>query len=151
MAGVLRDLMRPPTLRPLMLVIPFFFFVHFAGLTSIRPYMVLVFREFQMPISAEWFTVVSGGCGLLGSVLLMVFVRLLGKRLISLVGTALSAAAAILLGVYAYVQPMDFEGHMTYTWIPLTLIVTLSFCNSIVEQIPSILISEVYPFRSVYR
>ena len=130
-----------------MLVIPFFFFVHFAGLTAIKPYMVLVFREFQMPISAEWFTVISGGCGLIGCTLLMVFVRMIGKRLISLVGTGLSAAAVLLLGVYLYVHPEDENGDMVYTWIPLTLIVMLSFCNSIVEQIPSILISEVYPFR----
>ncbi|PSN58497.1 hypothetical protein C0J52_00817 [Blattella germanica] len=118
--GVVRDLFRPPTLRPLLLVVPFFFFVHFAGLTSIRPYMVLVFRELQMPISAEWFTVVSGGCGLIGSILLMVFVRLLGKRLISLVGTALSAGAVLLLGVYTYIRPEDETGALTSTWIPFT-------------------------------
>jgi hypothetical protein len=53
----IRDLVRPPTLRPLMLVIPFFFFVHFAGLTSIRPFMVHVFEKYQMPVSGEWATV----------------------------------------------------------------------------------------------
>ena len=55
----IRDLLRPPTLRPLMLVIPFFFFVHFAGLTSIRPFMVHVFEEYQMPVSGEWATVIA--------------------------------------------------------------------------------------------
>jgi hypothetical protein len=54
----IRDLLRPPTLRPLMLVIPFFFFVGFAGLTSIRPFMVHVFEEYQMPVSGEWGTVI---------------------------------------------------------------------------------------------
>jgi hypothetical protein len=54
----IRDLVRPPTLRPLMLVIPFFFFVHFSGLTSIRPFMVHVFDEYQMPVSGEWATVI---------------------------------------------------------------------------------------------
>ncbi|KAJ9594880.1 hypothetical protein L9F63_013841, partial [Diploptera punctata] len=80
MLKVLRDLMRPPTLRPLLLVIPFFFFVHFAGLTAMKPYMVLVFRE-----------------------------RLWTHRLCSAHGVCAHAR--------------------------------------IVEQIPSILISEVYPFR----
>ncbi|XP_069695177.1 facilitated trehalose transporter Tret1-like [Periplaneta americana] len=145
---VVRDLLRPPTLRPLLLVVPFFFFVHFAGLTSIKPFMVHVFRQFQMPVTAEWFTVASGGCGLVGSVLLMLSVRMLGKRFISLVGTAISAVAALLLGVYAYVRPLGDDGALAYTWVPLVLFVLLSFCNSIVEQIPSILISEVYPFRT---
>jgi hypothetical protein len=55
----IRDLLRPPTLRPLLLVIPFFFFVHFSGLTSIRPFMVHVFEEYQMPVSGEWATVIT--------------------------------------------------------------------------------------------
>jgi hypothetical protein len=59
-----RDLLRPPTLRPLSLVIPFFFFVHWSGMTSIRPYMVHVFEGFRVPIDPKWATV---SCNLLHS------------------------------------------------------------------------------------
>lgn len=52
-----RDLFRLPTLRPLSLVIPFFFFVHWSGITSIRPYMVHVFEGFRVPIDPKWATV----------------------------------------------------------------------------------------------
>jgi hypothetical protein len=54
-----RDLIRPPTLRPLSLVIPFFFFVHWSGMTAIRPYMVHVFEGFHVPIDPKWATVSS--------------------------------------------------------------------------------------------
>jgi hypothetical protein len=54
-----RDLLRPPTLRPLSLVIPFFFFVHWSGMTAIRPYMVHVFEGFRVPIDPKWATVSS--------------------------------------------------------------------------------------------
>lgn len=54
-----RDLFRPPTLRPLSLVIPFFFFVHWSGMTAIRPYMVHVFEGFHVPIDPKWATVSS--------------------------------------------------------------------------------------------
>lgn len=54
-----RDLFRPPTLRPLSLVIPFFFFVHWSGMTAIRPYMVHVFESFHVPIDPNWATVSS--------------------------------------------------------------------------------------------
>jgi len=52
-----RELFRLPTLRPLSLVIPFFFFVHWSGITSIRPYMVHVFESFRVPIDPKWATV----------------------------------------------------------------------------------------------
>jgi hypothetical protein len=55
--GTARDLLRPPTLRPLSLVIPFFFFVHWSGMTAIRPYMVHVFGRFHVPIDPNWATV----------------------------------------------------------------------------------------------
>ena len=56
----IRDLLRPPTLRPLMLLIPFFFFfVNFSGLNSIRPFIVHVFEEYQMPVSGEWAMVIT--------------------------------------------------------------------------------------------
>jgi hypothetical protein len=60
-----RDLFRPSTLRPLCLVIPFFFFVHWSGMTAIRPYMVHVFQGFRVPIDPKWATVSSNllhGC-----------------------------------------------------------------------------------------
>jgi len=53
----LRELLRLPTLRPLSLVIPFFFFVHWSGITAIRPYMVHVFESFRVPIEPKWATV----------------------------------------------------------------------------------------------
>ncbi|KAJ4445684.1 hypothetical protein ANN_12369 [Periplaneta americana] len=121
----IRDLLRPPTLRPLLLVIPFFFFVHFSGLTSIRPFMVHVFEKFHMPISGEWATVVSGGCGIVGTVFMMCSVQRLGKRPLSLACTAGSALSALLLATYALV-----------TGTP------------IVGQMPWMLLSEVFPFRT---
>jgi hypothetical protein len=53
----LRELFKPQTLRPLSLVLMFFFFQHSSGLTAMRPYMVQVFEEFGLPINAYWVTV----------------------------------------------------------------------------------------------
>lgn len=146
----IRDLVRPPTLRPLLLVIPFFFFVHFSGLTSIRPFMVHVFEEYQMPVSGEWATVVSGGCGVVSTLLMMGTVQLIGKRPLSLVCTAGSAMAALLLAVYALVEvaPQKAGEQLSATWAPLLLFILLSFCNGIVGQMPWMLLSEVFPFRT---
>jgi hypothetical protein len=52
-----RDLLQPQTLRPLSLVLMFFFFQHCSGFTALRPYMVQVFQEFGLPMDAYWVTV----------------------------------------------------------------------------------------------
>jgi hypothetical protein len=55
--GKWREMVRHPTLRPLMLVIPYFLIQQFSGIPSIRPYMLQVFREFGLGDAAEWTTV----------------------------------------------------------------------------------------------
>jgi hypothetical protein len=52
-------MLRPPTLRPLMLVIPYFLIQQFAGMASIRPFMVHVFRQLGLDDAAEWTTVIG--------------------------------------------------------------------------------------------
>jgi len=53
----MRELLKPETLRPLLLVFMFFFFQHSSGLTAMRPYMVQVFDEFGLPLDAHWVAV----------------------------------------------------------------------------------------------
>lgn len=54
-----KEMLRPPTRRPLMLVVPYFIIQQFSGMASIRPFMVHVFRELGLTDAAEW-TTVSG-------------------------------------------------------------------------------------------
>lgn len=55
--GKIRQLLKPQTLRPLSLVLMFFFFQHASGFTAMRPYLVQVFDEFGLPLDAHWVTV----------------------------------------------------------------------------------------------
>jgi len=93
--------------------------------------------------------VVSGGCGVVSTVFMMVTVQLIGKRPLSLVCTAGSALSALLLAVYASVEvaPQQTGEQLNATWAPLLLFIVLSFCNGIVGQMPWMLLSEVFPFR----
>jgi hypothetical protein len=54
-----KEMLRPPTLRPLMLVVPYFLIQQFAGMASIRPYMVHVFRQLGLDDAAGWTTVIT--------------------------------------------------------------------------------------------
>jgi hypothetical protein len=53
----IRQLLKPQTLRPLLLVLMFFFFQHCSGFTAVRPYMVQVFEQLGLPVDAHWVTV----------------------------------------------------------------------------------------------
>ena len=141
--STLRELVRAPTLRPLSLVIPFFFFVHWSGLTSIRPYMVHVFQEFRIPLDPSWATVVTAGTAIAGSIVLLFLVHHAGKRFLSLMCTAICAFTCLILGLYAH-----FTDPNTVSWLPLALFLLLAFSQSIVSQMPWSLLCEVFPYRT---
>jgi hypothetical protein len=52
-----KELLKPPTLRPLALAIPYFFLLILGGMNSIRPFVIHVFRELGMKNEASWMTV----------------------------------------------------------------------------------------------
>lgn len=47
----LKDLVRPEMLRPLGLVIGFFFFLNASGIAAMRPYFIRVFEKLNFPIT----------------------------------------------------------------------------------------------------
>jgi hypothetical protein len=54
-----KEMLKPQTLRPLFIVNPCFFLLHWGGLSSIKPYLVLVFQNFGLGEAASWTTVTS--------------------------------------------------------------------------------------------
>ena len=83
-----------------------------------------------------------------GGVCLFVFVHWVGKRKLSLVALAGSAACCLVIAVYSYVvlQPGGTTDQAR-PWIPLTMVVLLAFFNSLFFYIPWNWLSEIFPFR----
>lgn len=55
-------------------------FTQFAGLTSMRSYLVLILKAYGVPMNANWAATVIGLVGLSSSVLLVCTIRMVGKR-----------------------------------------------------------------------
>lgn len=92
----IKELSRKRTMRPFAIVIFCFAISQFSGMTSIRPYMVQIFKAYAIPIDANWATVVVGVMGLVANIVCMSVVKVFGKRrlyFVSLTGTALSCFA----------------------------------------------------------
>jgi len=72
----------------------------------------------------------------------------LGKRLLSLISFAGNGATCLLLGIYSYML-LTPGGAQQYevTWLPLCLIIVMSFCSSVTFEVPWMMLSEVFPFR----
>lgn len=107
----IKELSRKRTMRPFAIIMFCFAIAQFSGMTSIRPYMVQIFKAYAMPIDANWATVrtivdirlfkdlnislhqvVVGVMGLLANIVCMSVVKVFGKRrlyFVSLTGTAL--------------------------------------------------------------
>lgn len=114
-----------------------------------KPFMIHVFQELGLADKASWITVGSAVVGILGSACTVFTVHWLGMRFLSIIAMLGCAVACLLLGIYNYVV-LKPGGASQYamTWLPLILFIMLYFFNSIMAEIPWILLGEVFPFRT---
>ncbi|XP_069690338.1 facilitated trehalose transporter Tret1-like isoform X1 [Periplaneta americana] len=141
--GLIRLLLEPETLRPMVLTLVFFTLSCMGGMTSVKPFLVEVLHRFHSPLDPKWSSAIVAAAGFLGSVFLIGVVSTLGKRKLGLSTTAVCALCCFFLGLYALlaVKPVA-------TWVPVTLFVVFSFSTAIQAQLPWLLVAESFPFRA---
>nr|XP_014290513.2 facilitated trehalose transporter Tret1-like [Halyomorpha halys] len=132
----IKDFVRPSMLKPLGLIVGYFFFSNFTGITATRPYMVLIARDYNMPLEAYKATVVFGTVGFAGSVLCMLTVAKFKKRPIALSSMIIAAISA------------SFLCFFSHPWVSFFSYMALAFSSSYGAQgLVWALVSEVFPFR----
>jgi len=140
----MKDLTRPEMMRPLRLVVLYFFFYHCGGLTGLRPYMVITFKQFRLTVDPYWLTVASALLQIVGAIVCMLTIHRLGKRVISLVSMSMCAFSVLSLGGYALAARNGYHQPL----VPLGLFAALFFFTNIgIAAVPWALISEVFPTR----
>ncbi|CAH1723921.1 unnamed protein product [Aphis gossypii] len=143
--NVIRDFLRPGILIPLRLIISYFFFFHAASLTGMRPYMLEVFTQLEVPLTPKKLTVMSGVLQGTGAIACICLVKPVGKRALSLVSMSSCAMCCLSLGIYTYA--------ITHQWSSAPMIPLLLFCilyfsmNLGISAIPWLLMSELFPTR----
>lgn len=144
-----KDLTRPGMLKPLALVLGFFFVINFAGISAMRPYQVKVYQDLGFPIDPYRAMVVMSINAFVGTVLCMVFVRYLGKRLLTLISLSVVATAVYSLSLYAKFNGSGLGGHVPeHNWLPFIIFFIMQFFFSFgVAPVPWMLVSEVFPYR----
>lgn len=76
----LKDITRKRTLKPFFLVTFQFFIVQFCGIFAMRPFIVQILEAHGIPWDANKTTVVLGLLGILANAVLLMTVKIWGKR-----------------------------------------------------------------------
>ncbi|RZF41696.1 hypothetical protein LSTR_LSTR011631 [Laodelphax striatellus] len=98
-------LTRPSIYKPFTLIIIYFFVSNSISLLGMKPFLVKIFKDMGMPISAHWVLVVSSGLQVVGMVACILTMHLFGKRLITFLSLPRSLTSCILLGLLPMLQP----------------------------------------------
>lgn len=133
----IRDIQRTGSRRALILLIFLYWIVHFSGMTSMRPYIVQIFRTFGSPIAATGATVYLGLMGIFANCIMMATVRLFGKRPIYLATLAVGVVSLLLLGISKLVRCADeFNTYKNLKTIDmyLQLNMDLQICRQVIDR-----------------
>lgn len=139
----LSDIFRRQTVQPLLLIIVLFFFHHFSGPSGTRPFMVPIFEDFKTPIDPNWATVIQSVLGLVATVISLLVIAKIGKRVLSHISFVGCALTNILICIYGF-----FFVDSGATWFPVTAYFALNFLWTFgIAQTPWLLVSEIFPMR----
>ncbi|XP_039280044.1 facilitated trehalose transporter Tret1 [Nilaparvata lugens] len=144
-----KDMMRPEMIRPLALVVGFFFFTNFAGVAAMRPYQIKVFTDLGFPLDPYRATVIMSVNTFTATVLCMVFVKWLGKRRLALLSLASCSIMMFGVSLFAKLHDSGKDGHLPdISWFPFVIYFILQFFFSFgVSTVPWMLVSEIFPYR----
>ncbi|CAH0402314.1 unnamed protein product [Chilo suppressalis] len=148
-------LMAKETLRPFTMLMMYFMFVCMTGLGPIRPNMINICGAFGMAYDGKNIAVMVGIISFVTSGLLVLLIRILGKRKLGISSMFSTGLMCMALSIYAgnNLEASVFSFDISTfpkesSYIPLVLLYVLTFCAGFATSMPWILLGEVFPFRS---
>ncbi|XP_031631952.1 facilitated trehalose transporter Tret1-2 homolog isoform X2 [Contarinia nasturtii] len=155
----LAELKRKPTLKPFFIVITMFLFATISGSFSMRAFIVQIFKAYKIPIQPDEAATIMGFLDNIGSLTVILIVRLTGKRRIYLTVAFGIVVCSMILSCFGFVYlPSGYNSfdqahesvHLeNLAYIPLICLMSwsfLSYCGY--YSIPWMLMSEMFPFKS---
>lgn len=153
-------------LWPYFVVSLVFFLSHFNGNTTLQIFAIKIFSTLKTPIDTYYATVFLGIAQFLGCIVCVVFVNILGKRIINFISLLGSGVCFIIVATYAYLIDVKYFDNIIMTnatsnttyadtsneaildqfrWIPVTFLVASAFLTYAgIKILPWILTGEVY-------
>lgn len=137
---------------PMGLVVFTYIVSQFSGTHTLTTYAVPIFNSLNSPIDGYYATIILGFMQLLGCLFSMFLIKILGKRVLTLVSLVGICLTFLIVAVHAYInnnlyleQDYGLKDSETH-WIPLIFLPLASFSAHLgITIIPWILIGEVFP------
>nr|XP_018915857.1 PREDICTED: facilitated trehalose transporter Tret1-2 homolog isoform X1 [Bemisia tabaci] len=121
----------------------------FSGLPLIRPYLVAIFAQLNLPIQPNWTSVLVTFLGIAGNIGCMALVNRVGKKPLVICSSAASAVCLILLSIFLMQStPEAMQDRGNPNWWPLILFFVLFFSfNMGLQPLPWVYLSEILPYK----
>ncbi|XP_066250974.1 facilitated trehalose transporter Tret1-2 homolog [Euwallacea similis] len=146
----LKEYCKPTFIKPYLMICVTFVLANF-GTPQINVYAVKLFELLKVSINSYYATILVGVAEILGSILLIILVKPMGKRRLSFTTQLGISIGFLITGIYAYnIGVLNFEttavGNSDYSWIPLFSIPSIAFFSYLMTfTLPWIIMGEVYP------
>ncbi|KAF5299384.1 hypothetical protein FQR65_LT09425 [Abscondita terminalis] len=136
-----------------------FMLAQFSGASTLQTYAISIFATLNVPISSYYATLYLSITQFISSIVGGLFMYLLGRRKLVFVSLTGICVCNVLIAIYATLNDIkyvllidenDISSQIeTLNWIPLTLLISLSFVDHIgVYLLPWVIIGELYSHRT---
>lgn len=134
-------------LKPFCVVTMFLVFAQLSGFAAMRPYLVMILKDYRVPVDADRAMSIVGLLKLSANLTIMGTVKWAGKRRLSLVSCFGVTFCTATLAIYSF-WLMDSSGS-DFGYFPLINVLAMAFLTSLgIAPIPWMLLSEVLPIRT---
>lgn len=164
----IKEIRRKRNAKPFALCFGLYFLYQFSLVTVWQPYIIQVLKALGTPLDANLVTLINASLGTIGSTLLMLSIRRIGRRKIYLTAIMIVTICSFGLGVYGMVflpvgwtsfieddgtnsqERVEHIKHIVgnYSYFALAIIFIMNFTTRFaIGSMPSIFASEVFPFK----
>ncbi|XP_031639043.1 facilitated trehalose transporter Tret1-like isoform X1 [Contarinia nasturtii] len=155
----LKELKRKQTLKPFFIVICLFMIALFSGIFAMTPFIVKIFKAYDIPMQEDQAAAYLAGANNLGNVIFLVLIRFIGKRRLYLTMLMIVLlCSAIVSGYGFWILPTGYNSfespkfsldNKENGYIPFVCILIWSFCSFCgVNIMPWQMLSEVFPYKT---
>nr|XP_018915851.1 PREDICTED: facilitated trehalose transporter Tret1-like isoform X1 [Bemisia tabaci] len=142
------DLTRKEMVIPLCKCIVLHCISLFSGLLPLRPFLVKIFSEMELPIQANWSSVLVSLLGILGNIGCMLLINRVGKKRLAITSFGAVSLCFVFLALHLRGYSPNLGGNFDDHWWPLSLFLSLFFFyNLALQPIPWIYLSELLPYK----
>lgn len=137
--------MRAMLIAPILMAV-----AQFSGTFTVISYAASIFNNTGSTVDPNTSTVVLGIAQLIGTVSATVLIDQLGRKVLLIVSTILSAIALCVIATFTLLNEMEYNLE-AFNWVPVVSFSMFIFVSAIgITPVPYVIVSEVLPLKVMF-